>query len=260
MTSDKQPWLGKKVKSPKSYDPNILFAIPRIQQKSPMYGFDLLRCYDFYWQTNDGQLKTNMLVIKLPLQSPNIIETKSLKLYLISIFHHPFKDANTLRKTLKSDLAQCSQSKEIEVELVDIQHSAKFISDDFYLSFHNISETLEQKQLFSQKGHDQALKLYYDTFLSYCPVTDQPDYATIVIEIKTAELNVEKLTNFLRSFQNKQDFHENCTNQIYHYLWMDISPNSLVVSAHFTRRGGIEINPHRSSNKHISAYLRFPMQ
>jgi 7-cyano-7-deazaguanine reductase len=260
MTLDKQPWLGKKVKSPKSYDPNILFAIPRIQQNASMYGFDLLRCYDFYWQTNDGQLKTNMLVIKLPLQSPNIIETKALKLYLISIFHRPFKDANDLRTTLQADLAQCSQSKEIDVELVDMQHSAKFIADIFYHSFHNISETSDQKQLSSQKGHDQALKLYYDTFLSYCPVTDQPDYATIVIEIRTAELDTEKLTNFLKSFQNKQDFHENCTNHIYHFLWTHFSPEILVVSAHFTRRGGIEINPYRSSNKHLSAYLRFPMQ
>ena len=206
MTLDKQPWLGKKVKSPKSYDPSILFAIPRIQKNASMYGFDLLRCYDFYWQTNDGQLKTNMLVIKLPLQSPNIIETKSLKLYLISIFHRPFKDANALKTTLQADLAQCSQSKEIDVELVDMQHSAKFIADDFYHSFHNISETSDQKQLSSQKGHGQALKLYYDTFLSYCPVTDQPDYATIVIEIRTAELDTEKLCNFFEKFSKQARF------------------------------------------------------
>ena len=89
--------------------------------------------------------------------------------------------------------------------------------------------------------------LVSDLLKSNCLVTGQPDWASVRISYTGAQIDQEGLLQYLVSFRNHNEFHEQCVERIFMDLWTRCKPVKLSVYARYTRRGGLDINPWRSS-------------
>mgnify|MGYP006156482703 CR=1 FL=1 len=114
MTSPESSLLGKPVSYNADYDPNLLFPIPRAGQREalgigdelPFVGVDFWNAYELSWLDNRGKPRVALAELRVPAASPNLIESKSLKLYLGSCAMARFADADTLRAQLAGQLEQ----------------------------------------------------------------------------------------------------------------------------------------------------------
>ena len=79
-----------------------------------------------------------------------------------------------------------------------------------------------------------------------CPVTGQPDHASIQIHYQGVQVNHQELFAYLMSLRLHRGFHEQCVELIYNDLKSRLKLDKLEVLACFTRRGGIDINPLRT--------------
>lgn len=254
--------LGKTVHSTTTYTPSLLKPITRStfqDIKDYIYGQDIWNCYELLWLTTEQLPKAHICTIIYNHSSPNIVESKSLKLYLATFAHTTFQSEEAVIDTIQTDLENIIQSP-VHVTLTNVnqqnqpsnQNNIRCI-DTNISKIHHLS-TLE----FSDK-------LISDTccshvFQSCCPVTNQPDYATIIIHYSGNKLSDQSLFEYLIGFKNHQHFHEQCINEIFHFLHSHNEITSLTVQGMFTRRGGIDINPIRSTYKNPTPFARIARQ
>ncbi len=251
--------LGKHSSYEQAYSPDLLFAIARAPRIEGMHGFDVWNAYEFSWLNQVGLPQAAILRIEVPASSANIIESKSLKLYLNTYAFLAFKNEVDLLQQLDKDLSACVQSK-IELNLLGLDSHYSTLNVPIPDGFRCLETSTELKcdeHLFEQVSPSLLLcsatrvshkKLYTHLFRSLCPVTAQPDWASVFISYSGQEITEESLLAYLLSFRKHQGFHEACAERIYSDLMTCCKPQQLTVYAAFTRRGGIDINPLRTND------------
>ncbi len=250
--------LGKQVEAPARYWPEVLVGIPRAEGRRlldlramPLLGWDRWIAWEFAWLNAAGARRVGILDMQVPASSSKIVESKSLKLYLNSCFYRRFASEADVEKDLAAQLsATCGGAVTVRLQPLDAAFASlqPVIPEGRCLDqLADIAELPANLQV--QSRSPQARGLYYShLFRSLCPVTGQPDCATVFIECQGIALDESGLLGYLLSFAEHQGFHENCVERIYCEIWQQCAPQGLAVTARFTRRGGIEINPYRCSD------------
>ena len=222
--------LGKS-QALKKVGKNLLDPIKR-QKISVKHGIDIWNIYDFMYLDNRMMPQLKILEVVIPYESDLIIESKSLKLYLNEFYKKSFKNKNKLITKIKKDLEASIKSK------IKIKFIKKFLSEPKYLDLNktNLINTRE----------NTVLK--FNGFRSICPVTSQPDFASIYI-YTDKKINVKYLNKYLISFRDHGGFHEQCIDEIYLHIVKKFNPEHIEICGRFQRRGGIDINPFRGNKK-----------
>jgi 7-cyano-7-deazaguanine reductase len=254
--------LGKSSEYIATYTPSLLFPIPRAAkwaelgltaQTLPYQGVDFWNCYELSWLLPSGKPVVAIAEFSIPADSPNIIESKSFKLYLNSLNQTAFVDQHALTATLIKDLSDAA-GKPVGVRirsLADI--SAQGVAslpglciDDLDVTIHSYDQPqpdllrCDASRIVEQSLHSHLLK-------SNCPVTSQPDWGSVVVEYRGAELDPASFLAYIVSFRQHSDFHEQCVERIFLDLQRLLKPEKLTVYARYVRRGGLDINPYRST-------------
>ena len=250
---DKLP-LGKKITYPEKYDPSLLVGISREESRNrsgvtlepnSFYGLDSWTAYELSWLNLEGFPKNSVLYASYESSSKSFIESKSLKLYLNSLNNKKFNSLGDLLELIKHDLEQCVSS-EVEIEIRNTPKDFVKESKSIDLVEINSEEGVEEDAPWVS-ADEASEELSCSVFRSLCPVTGQPDWATIRVTYSGKLINYQKLFSYLLSFRNSQSFHEECVEKIFSDLKKFCAPNELTVRANFLRRGGIELNPVRST-------------
>ena len=237
--------LGKKTEYKKKYTASILQPLKRHEKtknNTVMYGYDIWNAYDFMWVNQSNNPQSSILTLSIPCESEYIIESKSMKLYLGAFYNKKYEKLERLIETIKNDIEEKIKHT-IQVTIADINQpfKSKPLKNSLCLdeSENNLKEE-KKKNEYSVHTH---------CFRSLCPVTGQPDFASIYLCYKGAYIKKEDLTKYLFSFQEKSGFHESCIEEIYNYILKSYNLSSLSIHGYFNRRGGIDINPIRYTNK-----------
>jgi len=279
-TIEKQNPLGTSVEYIDQYMPSLLFAIPRKEKRQeigivgnlPFHGVDMWNAYELGWLNTKGLPQVAIGEFYIPANSPNIIESKSFKLYLNSLNQTRFNDAQALSETLQNDLSKtagcgikiiirtvdcesefgkleglCIDEQDIEIEQYDYQPEllttvSKLNPDD-----------TSSKEIVSESLYSHLLK-------SNCLITNQPDWGSVLIQYKGKKICHESLLRYLVSFRTHNEFHEQCVERIFTDIQSFCQPEKLTVYARYTRRGGLDINPWRSNCAKMMDNLRLSRQ
>lgn len=260
--------LGKQTAYPTAYDPGSLFPVPRAANRSnlgitegtlPFFGFDHWRAYELSWLSPTGQPVVALADILVPCDSPCLIESKSMKLYLNSLNQHVFADAESARLNIERDLAGAAGAPVqviVHASETSVVHTVA-MADAVLLDALTVTASVYQPapQLLScQPGTDVNETLCSHLFRSNCPITAQPDWGSVVIRYQGKQIDHHSLLLYLISYRLHEGFHEHCVEQIFQDLSAVCKPQKLQVSINFLRRGGLEINPLRSSDRAIVAF------
>ncbi|WFF39142.1 NADPH-dependent 7-cyano-7-deazaguanine reductase QueF [Moraxella nasibovis] len=274
--------LGESTSYSKTYDPTILFAISRqigrdeiVKETGFVFddgtkGVDVWQAFEISWLNPVGVSEVAMARLTIPATSPNIVESKSLKLYLNSLNFTKFTSVQEVKQTIEQDLSNCV-GVAVQVEIIDLDSDALGIVkpvgiciDEVLNKGGNIELTddIDHSFLMNTKQAELKRHQFYSNLLrSNCPVTNQPDWGTVQIDISTDyELDFGDLLKYILSFRQHNGFHEQCVERIFADLMVNFKPQSLKVSANYTRRGGIDINPVRVFNQEIGEIRRLVRQ
>ncbi len=243
--------LGQKSAYVQTYTPTLLFPIPR-GQKPFMFGYDLWHGYELSWLNSQGKPMVCVAEFIFPCTSPFLIESKSFKLYLNSFNQTVVLSIDALTEILQKDLSLASGAK-VSVKLKTLENGSLELQkiSGICLDEQNITcDTYEVNPDFLSCEENLITQTLYSHLLkSDCPVTDQPDWGALVIKYTGKQINPEGLLRYIVSFRNHQDFHEACVERIFNDIKQRMQPEQLTVAAHYTRRGGLDINPVRSSHE-----------
>ncbi|WP_122286834.1 NADPH-dependent 7-cyano-7-deazaguanine reductase QueF [Pseudomonas syringae group genomosp. 3] len=254
--------LGKSSEYIATYTPSLLFPIPRAAkwaelgltaQTLPYKGVDFWNCYELSWLLPSGKPVVAIAEFSIPADSPNIIESKSFKLYLNSLNQTAFDGAARVQATLEKDLSAAAGKPvgvrirnlvEIEEEGVAVLPGVCIDELDITVSSYDQPQPellrCDDSQVIEEAVHSHLLK-------SNCPVTSQPDWGSVVVEYRGAALDHASLLAYIVSFRQHSDFHEQCVERIFLDLQRLLKPEKLTVYARYVRRGGLDINPYRST-------------
>ena len=254
--------LGGQQSYPENYDPSLLVSIARSASRSSLKckqfnGVDLWTCYELSWLDSSGKPFVAIAEVRVPADSPNIIESKSFKYYLNSLNQHRVGGQESLKRLVSQDLSAVAGAL-VDVRLYSLEgfvrHRAQTESLGWCLDDLELGEALSRpdKSLLLSSDDQQTLDDSGGVWCSHllksnCPVTGQPDWASIWLGMKGVKPCPQSLLRYIVSFRNHQDFHESCVERIYSDLSEVFEPSQLWVYARYTRRGGLDINPFRSS-------------
>ena len=266
--------LGKNSAYISQYDASLLFGIARATKwrelgftadSLPYVGVDIWNCYELSWLLPSGKPVVAIAQFAVPADSPNIIESKSFKLYLNSFNQSVYSSFAQVQAVLMADLSKVAQA-EVQVEIKTLeaitaeglhQPQGVCIDDlDINLSVYE-HPALEMLVCGTEQVEEQ---LYSHLLKSNCPVTGQPDWGTVLVHYRGAALDHASLLTYLVSFRQHQDFHEQCVERIFLDLKKCLNPEFLSVSARYLRRGGLDINPYRSTESTLVENLRLARQ
>ena len=255
--------LGKSSAYVATYSPEQLFPIPRAPKWAelgltaetlPYGGVDIWNCYELSWLLPSGKPVVAIGEFSIPADSPNIIESKSFKLYLNSLNQSVFESRQALVDVMARDLSAAA-GKPVGVRLRTLDEVAEEgIAALDGLCIDDLDVTIEDydsprpELLRSDSGRQIEERVYSHLLKSNCPVTGQPDWGTVVIEYRGAALDHGSLLAYLVSFRQHADFHEQCVERIFLDLQRVLRPDRLSVHARYVRRGGLDINPYRSTH------------
>jgi len=263
-----QSQLGRASAYADQYDAGLLFPIPRATQRAamgiasdklPFFGADLWTAFELSWLNARGKPQLAIAHFTIPCETPNIIESKSFKLYLNSFNSSVFADAQAVRERLRTDLGEAVwrgsgrsagigvkllapevfdqepvheldglDLDRLDIECTQYQPAPELLSTD--LSQAPVTETLSSRLLKSN-----------------CLVTGQPDWGSVQIRYNGPPIEQAGLLAYIVSFRNHNEFHEPCAERIFTDIWKRCQPTQLAVYARYTRRGGLDINPFRTS-------------
>lgn len=255
--------LGQKTAYSAHYDPSLLQPVPRSLNRDdlnltaplPFQGCDIWTLYELSWLSAKGLPQVAIGEVAIPATSANLIESKSFKLYLNSFNQTRFDSWQQVEETLSRDLSNCAgetirvQVKPVtaytaepivtmhgdcidhqDIEIADYHFSADYLQGA--VSDVEVSETL----------HSHLLK-------SNCLITNQPDWGSVEIRYQGPQIHREALLRYLVSFREHNEFHEQCVERIFTDIMRYCQPKHLTVYARYTRRGGLDINPYRSTDQ-----------
>ncbi|AIV51358.1 NADPH-dependent 7-cyano-7-deazaguanine reductase QueF [Burkholderia pseudomallei] len=253
--------LGKATVYANQYDASLLFPIPRAGAREqigigaplPFFGTDIWNAYELSWLNARGKPQIAIATFYVPAESPNIVESKSFKLYLGSFAQTAFESADAVRDALKRDVsAACGAS--VTVRLATPAEFRKLRMDELDgLSLDRLdldAHVYETDPSFLTAAHGEAPveeTLVTDLLKSNCPVTGQPDWGSVQIHYVGAPIDHAGLLRYIISFRNHTGFHEQCVERIFVDILRACQPVKLAVYARYTRRGGLDINPFRTN-------------
>ena len=246
--------LGKHIPSPKGYDPTLLFPIERPGQTIPVFGFDLWRSYELAWLNAKGKPCIGILEMVYPRQSKNIIESKSLKLYLHGLSNMRFDSREHVLSMIKSDIERVLETPWLHLKIFDDDqlNAISWCTNPKGRCIDTIDISLEEKgidpSILTVKDDQAEEVLFSNLFRAYCPITAQPDWGSVIIEYNGPKIHEAALLQYICSYRNHEGFGEACCEKIYTDILMQCSPKSLAVSCMFLRRGGIDISPVRCNH------------
>jgi len=267
MTSHNNPAdspLGKPVSYDGEYDPSLLFPIPRKTMREdlgignagttlPFFGIDIWNAYEVSWLNLRGKPQVAIVAVTVPADSPNIIESKSFKLYMNAISQTKLAGIDALRELLHADLS-VGFGASVQVALTPQEAFSTLrmevlegllldrldIDTEEYSPNPSLLKTIREDSPVEEKLVSHLLR-------TNCPVTGQPDWASVQIHYIGDPINQEGLLKYLISFRNHSGFHEQCIERIFMDILQQCKPQKLAVYGRYTRRGGLDINPWRSN-------------
>ena len=259
MTDLKDSPLGHATSWAGTYDPRLLFPVERAPQRRelgfgdalPFRGFDLWNAYEVSWQDARGKPEIAIASFAVPAESPFIIESKSVKLYLTALNLTRFATRNDVAATIARDLTAAAgiavgitlTTPEGFATLPHAEPAGECL-DTLPLA---CDDAAPVPGVLAARGAIVAETLFTRLFRSVCPVTGQPDYASVEIRYRGARIDGASLLRYLVSYRRHPGFHEHCVERIFTDIRQRCAPTALAVHARFTRRGGIDINPWRTS-------------
>lgn len=253
--------LGQSVSYVSQYDPTLLFPIARSHNRAalnlaagklPFTGVDLWNAYELSWLDAKGKPRIAMATFSVPADSPNIIESKSFKLYLNSFNQTRLVNSAALRGRLERDLSAAAGAP-VGLDFFLPQRFSELHMgelDGIYIDKLDIEiDTYEPApELLRIRPGDTVEETLASRLLkSNCPVTGQPDWASVQIRYRGAPIDRESLLRYIVSFRQHAEFHEHCVERIFTDIMRACRPEQLTVYARYTRRGGLDINPWRSN-------------
>lgn len=251
--------LGRESAYPEQYDATLLYPIARAANRAPLgieeyalpfVGEDEWHAFEMSWLNARGKPLVAVARFRLPASSPNLIESKSWKLYLNSFNQTRFESRNEVIERLKQDLAEAAGAP-VSVELFGVEDAALSpipmpgeCLDELDIAVDVYSPSAEHLKVgdewVEETLHSHLLK-------SNCPVTGQPDWGSVLIRYKGPKIDREGLLRYLIGFRQHQDFHEHCVEHIFTDLMQRAKPEALLVLARYVRRGGLDISPWRAT-------------
>jgi len=262
MNTPEQSQLGKASSYIDQYDASLLFPIPRADKRAEIgvlqaplfFGADMWTLYELSWLNLRGKPQVALAHITVPCESPNIVESKSLKLYLNSFNNTKFLDAREVRERIRADVSAATGAgigiKTMGPEVFDREpiHEMDGLNLD-RLDVECIHFTPAPELLFAEFDEPPVTETLTSNLLkSNCLVTGQPDWGSLQIAYTGPQINQEGLLQYLVSYRNHNEFHEQCVERIFMDVWTRCKPIKLSVYARYTRRGGLDINPFRTSH------------
>ncbi len=253
--------LGKVSENPNQYSPGLLFPISRtenraklgISQSLPFFGVDIWNAYELSWLNNKGKPQIALASFVVPANSPNIIESKSWKLYLNSFNNHRVNSEKELIEILSSDLSKAAGATvSVQLKTPEKSNQGGFKElEGKLLDRLDLDIDPHQQPDAALLSSDPSLGVVEETLVTHllrsnCPVTGQPDWASVQINYVGPTINEEALLRYLIAFREHQEFHEHCVEKIFIDIKEKCHPTKLSVYARYTRRGGIDINPFRA--------------
>jgi 7-cyano-7-deazaguanine reductase len=273
MSNSIQNPLGQAMDFPQRYSPESLFAIPRsdgrralgLTNTLPFRGQDLWNAWEFAWLDSSGRPVLALAELRFAADSPKIVESKSMKLYLNSFASSRYASAAEVRDTITSDLEICTTSY-VAVTLRSLADIAEFAVgtlpgpciDDAKAGFE--ATGADADVLRSDEQCIVTEELHSNVLRSNCPVTGQPDTGSLLIRYHGPKIDRSALLDYIVSFRNVREFHETCVERIFLDLKSHCAPQQLTVYARYNRRGGIDINPFRSDFEDDAENLRLARQ
>ena len=261
MTSPDLSPLGKAVDYGNPYDASLLFPIARATQRAalglgeelPFVGVDFWNAYELSWLDGRGKPRVALAEFRVPAASPHIIESKSFKLYLGSYAQSRFADTDALRAQLIRDLTEAAGAPVSVVLTPAASANAALIEtlegdliDDLPIEISHYGPP--RPDFLSSDPELRTDEVLVSHLLkSNCPVTGQPDWASLQIRYAGPRIARDGLLRYLVSYRNHSDFHEQCVERIFMDLMQQCAPTRLGVYARYTRRGGLDINPFRAT-------------
>ncbi len=263
--------LGKETVYANQYDSSLLYPIERdinwqargVERTTlPFFGEDIWNSYEISWLNAKGKPIVALAEFHIPATSSHIIESKSFKLYLNSYNLTRFDDAAQVVAQMEKDLSKAAGG-DVRVLLTSPQDAVaveNFIGECIDELDIEVSHYEPAPELLSAKGEVVTEALVSHLLKSNCPVTGQPDWASVQITYTGAKIDQEGLLGYLISYREHGDFHEQCVETIFMDIWQQCKPEQLSVYARYVRRGGLDINPFRSSKDERPANMRLSRQ
>jgi len=277
MNSPENSQLGKASAYIDHYDASLLFPIARAGKRAeiglaaqmPFFGADMWTAFELSWLNLRGKPQVALAHFTVPCETPNIIESKSLKLYLNSFNNTQFADADAVKARLRADLSEAVWRDTTTMRGASASAAAPASIGVRIL----LPELFDREPVYELDGLSldrldvectrytpapELLKVLPDEapvtevlvsnlLKSNCLVTGQPDWGSVQISYTGAPIDQEGLLQYLVSYRNHNEFHEQCVERIFMDLWTRCKPLKLSVYARYTRRGGLDINPFRTS-------------
>lgn len=243
------------------YDPTLLFPMPRAEKRTelgltgtlPFFGMDIWNAYEVSWLNTRGKPQVAIATLLVPAETPNMVESKSMKLYLNSLNQTRIDSQEALVALLQNDVS-AALGAEIQIRLLLAKDFGKPVMGEFdglLLDRLDIAvDRYEPDPALLRAATDQSPieeTLVSHLLRSNCPVTNQPDWASVQIRYSGPAIDQEGLLKYLIGFRQHQEFHEHCVERVFMDIQRQCQPSKLMVSARYTRRGGIDINPWRAN-------------
>ena len=268
MNTPEQSELGKSSSYVDQYDAALLFPIARRPKRDeigltgtlPFFGADLWTAYELSWLNPRGKPQLALARITVPAESTHIVESKSVKLYLNSFNNSVFADAAAVQTRLREDLSAAVWQGGAVMSSVGVQ---LVLPQDFDKEPVHELDGLNLDRLDLECSHYQPAPelltaqlneapvtetLTSQLLKSNCLVTGQPDWGSVRISYTGPQIDQAGLLQYIVSYRNHNEFHEQCVERIFMDIWRACKPSKLGVYARYTRRGGVDINPWRTSH------------
>lgn len=253
--------LGRRTAWVDEYTPSLLSPVARWDtrealeladpDKLPFHGMDVWNAYELSWLGARGIPRVAMAEIRVPCTSRNLVESKSLKLYLNSLANTRFESPRQVQETIETDVGECVGGA-VDVHLMTLSEASRLplweptgicldiLEPEVQLSGH------DPELLATEQGAERTETLYSHLLRSRCPVTGQPDWATLLVRYSGTPIQHAGLLRYIVAMRNHEALHEQLVEQIFCDIKAQCAPRHLSVQGRFTRRGGVDINPFRS--------------
>lgn len=271
LNTPEQSQLGQASAYVDQYDAGLLFPLPRetkrreigITGSVPFLGADLWTAFELSWLNPRGKPQVALAHITVPCESTHIVESKSFKLYLNSFNNSTFASADAVRDRIRADVSAAIwhgstlQSSSGVRLLLPEQLERETVQELAGLSIDRLDVECTRYQpapellsaAFDEKPVDEILVSHL--LKSNCLVTGQPDWGSVQIRYSGPQIDQAGLLQYIVSFRNHNEFHEQCVERMYMDILARCKPAKLMVYARYTRRGGLDINPWRSSHPQL---------
>ena len=261
--------LGKSTPYIDRYDAGLLFPIARAPQRARLgitgqprfFGADWWTAFELSWLNPRGKPQVAIAHVLVPCESTHIVESKSFKLYLGSFSGTPFADAEAVRQRIQADVsAAVWQGGPVQASVgVRLLGPEQFDAEPLHeldglnldrLDIDCAAWDAPAPELLTAAFDEQPVEETLTSRLlkSNCPVTGQPDWGSVQIRYAGPQIDQAGLLRYIVSFRRHNDFHEHCVERMFMDIWQRCQPTQLTVYARYTRRGGLDINPWRTSH------------